>query len=157
MTRRQFNIHRMKQFLILLLLATAGPDFAAGLDRNTNSLNDVWELQYGTLAPGDDPDGDGFTNAQESAAGTNPFDPLSHPPRLSIAPWPASLTRFEWASVAGKRYHLISRTNVAAGAWLTNVSFVADGAAGAAFFPRPMRSRIFSASPLTTRTATRTG
>ena len=54
---------------------------AAGLDRNNNGLNDIWELAYGAgaLLPNGDADGDGFTNAQESAAGTNPFDANSHP------------------------------------------------------------------------------
>src|SRR3954451_24004569 len=92
---------------LVILVLTAGRALAAGLDRNTNSLNDVWELVYGTLPPNGDPDGDGFTNSQESTAGTNPFDPLSHPPRISISRWPASFVRLHWESVAGKRYRLL--------------------------------------------------
>ena len=117
--------------LVLLAFSTVGAG-AAGLDRNDNSLNDVWELVYGTLLPGGDEDGDGFTNAQESAAGTDPFDPLSHPPFLAIAPWSGSLARFDWDSVTGKRYQLISRTNVAFGPWTTNLSLVASGGTEAA-------------------------
>ena len=103
---------------------------AAGLDRNGNSLNDVWELLYnaGTLPPFVDTDGDGYTNAQESAAGTNPRDALSRP-ALRIVPWPPELVRFSWDSFAGKRYRLLSRTDVALGGWETNATLIADGAA----------------------------
>jgi len=45
-------------------------------DANSNGLIDYWENFYGAqnLNPQDDTDGDGRTNAQEAAAGTDPFD-----------------------------------------------------------------------------------
>lgn len=113
----------MKRFLSLALtFSLCNCLHAAGLDRNGNSLNDAWELLYGNLPANADPDGDGYTNAQESAAGTNPNDPGSRPPRLAISPLPDSLARFDWDSVAGKRYRLLSRPTVDSGAWNTNTS-----------------------------------
>lgn len=125
--------HFVRVLLLLLLIKEASPG-AAGLDRNANSLNDVWELLHGPLQPGGDEDSDGFTNQQESAAGTNPFDPLSHPPHLSILGVPPSLVRLDWLSAPGKRYQLISRTNPATGVWVTNLSVTADGDLSGATF-----------------------
>ncbi len=43
------------------------------IDDNLNGLSDIWEAAYPSgLVPGADIDGDGFTNLQEAAAGTNP-------------------------------------------------------------------------------------
>lgn len=53
-------------------------------DSDQDGLPDAWEwLHFGHLdyGPDDDPDGDGFTNAQEFAEGTNPANPRSFPPR----------------------------------------------------------------------------
>ena len=67
---------------------------SAILDTNSNGISDLWERAYngGELFPStdfpygpqDDPDGDGWTNEQEAAAGTNPFDP--NPPDGIIRP-----------------------------------------------------------------------
>jgi parallel beta-helix repeat protein len=52
-------------------------------DTDADGLLDDWELDYFTdleqAGPGDDPDGDGFTNIQEFREGTNPIDPASYP------------------------------------------------------------------------------
>jgi len=65
------------------LLASSKPDFALGVpagvvgeDFNNNSLSDAWESLVGSfgLASTGDPDGDGFTNLQESIAGTDPLN-----------------------------------------------------------------------------------
>jgi uncharacterized protein (DUF1800 family) len=80
---------------------------ATGLDRDNNGLNDVWELLYdaATLAPTADTDGDGFTNAAESAAGTDPRDNHSHP-RIRI-----DQSQISWSSVPGKRYVIDATSN----------------------------------------------
>ena len=63
---------------------------SAILDTNSNGLSDLWERAYngGQLFPSMNPqiddDGDGWTNEQEAAAGTNPFDP--NPPDGIIRP-----------------------------------------------------------------------
>ena len=58
----------------LLALVSITPQLAAALDQNGNQQSDVWEIHYGAtaLSATGDADQDGFTNAMESAAGTNP-------------------------------------------------------------------------------------
>ena len=61
-------------FLALMLSAPA-------VDLDLDGLSDVWEQSYGAqdLLPGDDTDGDAYTNLEESAAGTDPFDGSDFP------------------------------------------------------------------------------
>ena len=61
------------------------------LDTNSNGVSDFWEREFnnGNLLdeffdPQADDDSDGWTNAQEAEAGTNPFDP--NPPDGMIRP-----------------------------------------------------------------------
>jgi sugar lactone lactonase YvrE len=54
-----------------------------GVDMDSDSLEDAWELtHFGSLDanPGDDPDGDGLPNLQESQQGTDPNNPDTLPP-----------------------------------------------------------------------------
>lgn len=84
------------------------------LDGNGNSQSDVWEMVFGAagLPPGGDADGDGWSNALESMAGTNPFDGTSRAQ--------AEMTRGEegpvlsWPGLAGKRYEIRSSSDLAA-------------------------------------------
>ncbi len=77
-------------FLVSGLWLLVSPTAPAIIDQNTNGASDLWEKQYnngGLLTDLDlqaDPDGDGWTNVQEAAAGTNPFDP--NPPDGLIRP-----------------------------------------------------------------------
>lgn len=56
------------------------PSGVAGEDFNGNGMSDAWEQWAGTmnLQALLDADHDGMTNAEEAAAGTDPFDPISH-------------------------------------------------------------------------------
>lgn len=68
------------QFIAPLgLLLFSAKSFA--VDTNGDGMCDVWEARYhaGALAPEVDTDSDGFTNLEESLAGTDPFEPMSHP------------------------------------------------------------------------------
>ena len=74
----------MRRFFLPALCAALTTQAHALIDTNANGLSDLWEKQFngGDLfsalnpdhAPTADPDGDGWTNLQEAAAGTNPFD-----------------------------------------------------------------------------------
>jgi uncharacterized protein (DUF1800 family) len=120
---------KLKFSLACASLLASALTASAALDLNGNGLDDIWETLYGAsaLTANVDTDGDGFTNAQESAAGTNPFDADSHP-WIAAFPGTAGLMRLDWPGVAGKRYLILERTNVASGPWLTNVAIVADAA-----------------------------
>jgi hypothetical protein len=52
------------------------------VDTDEDGLSDIWEIEnFGNLdqGPGDDPDGDEYTNQQEHDAGTDPNDPQDYP------------------------------------------------------------------------------
>ena len=97
--------------LLVWLLAATSQTFA--LDQNANQQSDVWEMIYGAsgLAAAGDADGDGFSNASESAAGTNPFDGASFPGLLMASPQGIALS-FSWAGLAGKKYSLFTNPDL---------------------------------------------
>ncbi len=82
-------------FLPCLISAILAPAAHALIDTNGNGLSDIWERNYNNNqlfaptnpahAPGADPDGDGWTNLQESVAGTNPFNSNAPRGRIGIA------------------------------------------------------------------------
>ena len=78
-----------------------------GIDGNGNGMSDVWEQKYGVPADAGAAhyDGDGFSNQQESALGTDPRDRLSraHLEVLSTGPNEVPL-RIE--TQKGKRYQV---------------------------------------------------
>jgi len=104
------------RWLTLVLATAAWP--ALALDQNGNGQSDVWEMVYGVsgLAAAADADRDGWTNAQESAAGTNPLDPASRPSFL-LQPAPGGAFVGSWPGLAGKKYTLLQSTTLAAGSW----------------------------------------
>ena len=106
------------------------------VDTNENGLSDLWEQAHNngdlfseTYDPQADPDQDGWTNAQEAAAGTDPGDP--NPPDGIIAPHllhtpavmgtdgngqpiiitPEILT-VSWPTLIGKQYMTLDRKSV---------------------------------------------
>lgn len=101
------------------LIFAAGPAFAIQ-DTNTNGLSDVWERHYnsGNLfsganpnhAPAADPDGDGWDNAKEVIAGTDPFSTALPAGwvKSDIAKHPDAEGLFilTWPSIQGKVYKL---------------------------------------------------
>lgn len=83
-------------------------------DQDGNGLPDVWEAAYrayGLIAENDD-DGDGFTNAQEADAGTNPLDADSQP-FLTIAEGTNEALRLSWPNIPGKNQTLRSSNSLA--------------------------------------------
>jgi len=117
-------------FLCSLLLVLCSRPASAILDTNNNGLSDVWErIHYnGDLFPssfdplGDD-DSDGWTNAEEAVAGTDPESPHSPDGMLrpevvilhdvlldldndSVPEFYAEVATITWPIVAGKFYTL---------------------------------------------------
>ena len=113
--------------LVLLVLLAAFSSRAAGVDRNTNGMSDVWEMIYGAgaLPPNGDADGDGVSNLAESLAGTNPFDAASVP-RLQVHFLFPSTAQLTWNSFPGKRYTIQSRTNLT-DSWSNESPLIATG------------------------------
>ena len=111
------SVLHMKAFRCLpLFLCMVSPTLA--LDQNTNQQSDVWEMIFAApgLSAAGDADGDGWSNATESAAGTNPLDSNSFP-GLAIAPNGAASLLVSWAGLAGKKYSLLSRADLTEGTW----------------------------------------
>lgn len=68
------------------------------VDSDADGLDDGWEMaKFGTLAygPKDDPDADGFSNAQEQLMGTHPLV-SNFPLQLDISRWNGQLARLSW-------------------------------------------------------------
>jgi len=112
----------MNKHLLCTLAILPSPLF--GIDQNNNQQSDIWEelFQALDLPASGDPDLDGWNNAQESQAGSNPFDPQSHP-RLRIIPdYPAGLF-LKWEALPGKEYQLQQSDNLSPGSWSPLQSF----------------------------------
>ncbi len=96
-----------------LALVLGLPPLAAIVDRNGDGLSDVWAaLYHPTKGAGVDEDGDGFTNAQEALAGT---DPLNAASRFAAAPPQADAAGnlvLRWRGAWGKRYTVQSSTDL---------------------------------------------
>lgn len=86
------------------------------VDLDGDGLSDLWQLNYGaeTEPATGDPDGDGYTNAEESAAGTDPFSATSHPDLgpFRIDPSGSPLF-FDFPTEAGKFYQLTQSEDLA--------------------------------------------
>ncbi len=113
----------MKRLLTLgvLIFALCAFPASAILDTNSNGLSDLWERAYNggnlfsSINPLADDDGDGWTNEQEAAAGTSPFDAnapdgivrpqTNHIPEvLGVSPEVIQVT---WPQIPGKVYTLL--------------------------------------------------
>lgn len=103
------------RWITLALCALAAPSSA--LDQNANQQSDVWEMIFGAtgLPAAGDADGDGWSNALESAAGTNPRDGSSFP-GLHLESDGVSLFA-GWTGLAGKKYTLETKLALGPGTW----------------------------------------
>ncbi len=134
----------MKQLLLAALSVLGLASVASAVeDTNDNGLSDVWERHFnfgnlfpGTFDPQADSDGDGWSNAQEAAAGTNPFD--ANPPngiiRPKIVQVPAVLGASDengipvvitpeavtvtWPTIVGKKYILLFSPDLTEESWI---------------------------------------
>ena len=110
-----------------LKIRTAFPDY------NFDGLDDRFQRQYFSVftsaaaAPGAYPDGDGFNNAQEFLAGSDPTDPKSVL-KLESVTLNSSGSTIAWLSGTGKRYQVMSRDDIAKSPWRTNAIVTGTGA-----------------------------
>ncbi|MBX7208560.1 MAG: DUF1800 family protein [Verrucomicrobiaceae bacterium] len=119
---------RIVRLSFLLVIAALPFGMAAALDQNANQQSDVWEIYYGAtaLSATGDADKDGFTNAMESAAGTNPFDPNSRP-LLGMLPASSGYVNANWASEPGTAYDVEASPDLSPASWVTIGTVVGDG------------------------------
>jgi hypothetical protein len=108
------------------LLISVIPAYAV-FDENGNGASDIWERAFNngalfsTFDPAADPDADGWTNAQEALAGTNPFEAITP---LSIVqvdvvknPGFPSLFALAWKCPAGKTATLFVSPDLSLDSW----------------------------------------
>ena len=158
----------MKQVLaICSLLGLSTFSVHAILDTNDNGLSDVWERAYNNGALFDtsfnlqaDPDSDGWTNALEAIAGTDPFDANSPDGfvRPVISRIPAVLGDIDesgvpeiitpdaftltWQTIAGKQYGLLYSPNLIE--WLAvEPAFIGTGTVLEYGIPFPDSDKLF--------------
>ncbi len=129
-------------FFTINAVVLSGVSVVFALDQNANQQSDVWEMLFnasGLTASGDF-DADGWSNAAESNAGTNPKDAGSHPEMAMH--FVAGMPTFLWPGLKGKHYALLSSADltsftptgdVAAGTG-TQMAFQLPQADGSAFF-----------------------
>ena len=87
-----------------------------GVDRNRDGISDVYQAMHpGIGSGGADADGDGFTNAAEAAAGTDPRNPADTLGFSSLDTVAGNI-QAQWRSVNGKRYQVQASGDLA-GAW----------------------------------------
>jgi hypothetical protein len=110
------KLRALRFFSILAFQLFSIFPLAAILDINNNGISDLWEKQQnnGTLfstsfVPTADPDQDGWDNATEAVAGTNPFEP-NPPDGIVVTQLEPSQTEgaytLTWPTIIGKRYRL---------------------------------------------------
>jgi hypothetical protein len=123
------------------------------IDTNNNGLSDLWERAYNdeqlfaeTFDPEADADADGWTNAQEAAAGTDPC--ASSPPDGIVRPETAHIPAVyggldengipvlitpevitvTWPTIAGKQYTLLFSPDLSEQSWLPiGAPFIGNG------------------------------
>ena len=118
-------------------------------DYNFDGFDDVFQRKWFPLftvtnaAPTADPDGDGFVNASENIAGTNPTNATSLLKIDSITNNVSGAT-VTWRSVPGKSYQLLFRSPVTASNWTAvGTAVLAGGATASKLDPATVTSNRF--------------
>lgn len=105
-------------FIAFAIVCTAlTMESQAALDQNGNRISDIWEQMYPGLDPFLDSDLDGFTNAEEAIAGTDPTNASSFF-QINEFEKVSEGVVFRWEGVAGKAYE-IERFDTSSGVWMS--------------------------------------
>lgn len=112
------------RIILWICVGMSAPGIVRAVDSNANQQSDVWEMifQANSLPANGDMDADGWTNATESTAGTDPFDGASFP-ETGIR-MDAGEPVIAWSGLLGKRYTLMD------GASPASLAPVGDAIAG---------------------------
>lgn len=102
------NALRFRPLAALAITGSAAISGASALDLDGNTYPDVWEARYHatSLAPEQDTDGDGQSNAAEAIAGTDPRDPAS----VFTSSIDLNNRTITFTTQPGKKYQLLSAT-----------------------------------------------
>ena len=122
-----------KFFTLCGALLVSVPNVRA-VDLNNNQQSDVWEMLFQSAGlPGSgDFDEDGWSNAAESGAGTNPKDGNSHPAMdIELV---EGMPTFSWQGLEGKHYTLLASDDLTS---FAPTGDVAMGSGGAMAFQLP--------------------
>jgi hypothetical protein len=114
------------------ILGTATESFSEPMSltrasSQTEGIDDTWWALYGITGSNrlaaDDPDGDGFSNAQENALGTSPVD-ASSTFKVGTIDRTGNTLSITWPSIAGKKYQVQKRASLSSGDWVDSGSQV---------------------------------
>lgn len=107
----------MKIFLSIFFLYFTAIAHAV-VDLNADGMGDVWKLKYPgvEITATADSDGDGQSNAAESAAGTNPYQANDIIQVTSIVRTGNTVT-LQWPSLLGKHYQVECSADLSASTW----------------------------------------
>jgi endonuclease/exonuclease/phosphatase family metal-dependent hydrolase len=111
------------------------------MDADGNGLGDGWERAFfgsSGQSPAADPDGDGFTNAEEHRLGTNPLDPADRPRLVAAAADGKMRVQIEGGGSGAASFQLwcssdLATWDVVPGRWwpcAAGLEFTPQGAAG---------------------------
>jgi len=93
------------------------------VDTDKDGLDDVWEMShFSSLRQGplDDPDRDGYSNAREQLAGTDPMA-VDVAFKLDLSRWNKDLARLSWPGSSNVTYQVWGGTNLSAPNLITNL------------------------------------
>ena len=116
----------LRLWFLLCFIPGVDPARAQMIDLNGDGMSDIWQWVYNAngVSPGADPDGDGFSNLQESIAGTDPFNARSFP-QISFTAYTATNFSVMIQGALGKNYTLLSGTNFSGTNWVVETNQVA--------------------------------